>query len=574
MATEDKYVITVETANARITLDNLIKKIESVYKGIATLKSTSTNAATGLKTFRVEVRESTVAVNKMAAAQERLAASYKTAYVSSSFSKGRAVSKKAEAETLSTRNQRQQDLAIVRSMFGGVPEIPSSVISAYNGGRVADIGSDISSKWPHSLRPTGGESGDLTGGAGSRNFNAAESDDLATGRTSKPTRSPWSLARGARPRSMAMASNISHKTYTTAVKRQKQEQKQISLFTKFGNGMKNLTKQTFLLQMGMLGVSFSSQALMSSLQGLGMQAITGLADTEGMIKNLVLSDALGGTNLMEGLNFDKLVEDSLKAQGALAGLSSILVLIADKVFADPDTANKIANAIALVVQKLTSEEFIKAILGIVDAITKEGFIESLTNAAQKIADLVNWLGEKGLLDKVLLLIIACQFLMPVLAAIQLLLLALGSFYFAGLIAVLIMVGSVIWAISSSMEDFGKSGNILLDVFNVIYSSFVKLWELLLYIPRSVFDVISSMITELSGGLIKLENPFATFTNTLWKLKDLANTTFGGGNSDYQYDTGSHQYVQINNFNKSVGSKDAEEILAVMRDKKSRRLDWS
>lgn len=571
MATEDKYVITVETANARITLDNLIKKIESVYKGIATLKSASTNAATGLKTFRVEVRESTVAVNKMAAAQERLAASYKTAYVSSSFSKGRAVSKKAEAETLSTRNQRQQDLATVRSMFGGVPEIPSSVISAYNGGRVADIGSDISSKWPHSLRPTGGEGGDLTGGAGSRNFNANESDDLATGRTSKQRRGAGAV-RG--PRSMALASNISHKTYTTAVKRQKQEQKQISLFTKFGNGMKNLTKQTFMLQMGMLGVSFSSQALMSSLQGLGMQAITGLADTEGMIKNLVLSDALGGTHLMEGLDFDKLIEDSLKAKGALAGLSSVLVLIANKVFEDPEAANKIANAITLVVNKLTSEEFIKSILGLVDAITNEGFITSLTSAAKAVSDLVNKLGENGLLDKVLLLVVACQFLMPVLAMMQLLLLALGSFYFAALIAVLIIVGSVIWAISSSMEDFGKSGNILLDVFNVIYSAFVKLWELLLYIPRSVFDVISSMITELSGGLIKLENPFATFTNTLWKLKDLANTTFGGGNSDYQYDTGSHQYVQINNFNKSVGSKDAEEVLAVMRDKKSRGLDWS
>ena len=83
-----------------------------------------------------------------------------------------------------------------------------------------------------------------------------------------------------------------------------------------------------------------------------------------------------------------------------------------------------------------------------------------------------------------------------------------------------------------------------------------------------------MIAEMTGGLVKLQNPFSDFTNTLWKLKDLANTTFGGGNSDYQYDTGSHQYVQINNFNKSVGSKDAEEVLAIIRDKKSRGFDRS
>lgn len=334
---------------------------------------------------------------------------------------------------------------------------------------------------------------------------------------------------------------------------------------KLPKGFENLRKSVFMAQMGMLGFSFSMQSLTTTIQGFLTSGLTGLADTETAIKNLAISDAFGGTNFLENLDMNEFVDASLNAKGALAGLSSILVIIAEKVFSDPANAEKIGNAISDLVLKLTDEKFISAIEKIVDAITSEGFIDSMVSAAQAIADLTSKLGEAGLLDKVLLLILACQVLMPVFALLQILLMAVGAVVVGELIVALAAVIAVIVIVIAAIQDWGKSGNFLVDVFNVLINTIIKLAEILLTIPTIIFDVIRAGIEELTGGLVKLENPFANVVNYLYDLKDLANETFGNNSSGYAYDSASHTYVEItNNYNKNVGTDYVEEVVAAQK----------
>ncbi len=321
---------------------------------------------------------------------------------------------------------------------------------------------------------------------------------------------------------------------------------------KFNKGLKDLTKQTFMLQMGMLGVAFSSQALISSFQSMAMSGLAGLADTETAIKNMVLSDTFAGTDFMKNLNMDEFIKNSLLAKGAIAAFQSILVDIFNKVFSNKGTADNIKNAIITLVTELTKPEFIAAVTGIVAAITKPEFVKSLTDAALQIANLTNQLGEAGLLDKIILLIVACQFLMPVFAAAQLALLIIQAGFgavAATIAGVAFVILFVIGIIVNSFNEFKKSGD---------------------YIQSIIYGIIDTF-----GALVDF---FGGMMNILFKWTGQFNYVQGSFEKQMKYKTyGSNDFAELqgttaeteklkteyNNyiFNKNVSTQEAAELIA-------------
>jgi hypothetical protein len=338
-----------------------------------------------------------------------------------------------------------------------------------------------------------------------------------------------------------------------------------STLDKFNKNMKIATTRVFMFQMGMLGVAFSMQGLIAQINGIITGGLSGLADTEGAIKNMVLSDVFAGTDFLDKINMDEFVDNSLKAQGTLGGLNSILTQMFNKVFSNQETIDKVSSAISLLVEKLTAPEFISALLGIVSAITEKGFIESLTNAAKEIANLINALGKAGLLDKIILLVIACQFLMPLFAGIQLALMILGTVVFIKVIIVILAVIAVVYFVIKAFEDFGKSGDIVRDVINVVLNSFITLVQFMLLIPSLIFSVISAGISTLTKGVLNLSNPFSNSADGLYALKDMVNA--GAGAPGQKYDTATHSYTTIN-FNKPVGQSSQEDVLSALKSYKN------
>lgn len=571
MATEDKYVITVVADAATTNLQNLLNKINLVYGGLSRLKTASVDTARGLTRYTVEVNNSKVAVQGLNNANRSLVNS--VTGVNSAIAKSTRVTRDARQGFSNRLNKKLKAQNLPKpntatyfdplAMSGGYgepyPRIPS--MGPIQAATIPDFPSIFDQKSGRGGRKNPNASSEILPlpgqQSGSPDFNAAESDDLATGRTSKPTRSPWSLARGARPRSMAMASNISHKTYTTAVKRQKQEQKQISLFTKFGNGMKTLTKQTFMLQMGMLGVAFSSQSVIASLQGLAMQSLTGLADTEGAIQNAILSSVFG-SDVMGGMgvSIEDIVQSSIKAKGVLADLNSILVLIAAKVLADPEVMKAITDAIKQVTAKLSDEKFIQSIKDIVIEVAKAA--PKLMDVLPPLADFIKKLGEEGLLDKIILLVGACMLLMPVFASLQLLLLIIASPEILGaLLGGLAILIFLFQTAQDLIKKFNTIMEIISDPLGNITDIFYLLWDCMLGIisPLKIFsDFITNLYDLMTGK------------------QDLMKTGSNMVGSALTNNPGGAVYNII--FNKPVGNQSVAEVTGAIKGVKARGYDRS
>lgn len=548
VTTTDKLVMEVDVKKSMVDLDKLHKKIESITGGVARLVASKEIPTKGIVRYRYEIEKTTRSMKELSKVSDKVQNSYRknVTRVTTQFKKGKNVPiPETSTITKSARGTIQNVVPLGKSEF--LPSVKKEILNELKSQFAS--GADLMREVPRAVtqynKPIG---------PSPQTFQYPQpiGPQLPKGTTQykypigpRPPKNIYQYAEPIGPQQPKPT--LQYKQPLGP----KQPQKKVETrLEKFSKGLRNATKQVFMMQMGMLGVSFSSQALVASLQGLGMSALTGLADTETAIKNMVISDVFGGTDILNDINLDEFVDNSLKAQGAVGGLSTILVQIANKVFSDPATADKIANALTQVVNKLTEPEFIDAVLGIVDAITNPDFVKSMTDAALRIANLINVLGENGLLDDIISLMVACQFLMPVFAALQLLFISLGSTTLLYLIAAIIVVGSVVMALVAGINEWGKSGNILLDVINVVITAFIKLWETMLYLPTVVFDIINSVISELTGGLINLTNPFKAFTDTMWGFKDLLNTTFSGNKENY--DTGTHSYTNItNNYNAPI-----------------------
>lgn len=338
-----------------------------------------------------------------------------------------------------------------------------------------------------------------------------------------------------------------------------------SLRNKGNKFLKAATKQTFMLQMGMLGVAFSTQSLISSFQSLGMAGLAGIADTETAIKNMVLSDTFAGTSFMKNLDMNEFIKNSKLAEGALAGLQSIIVDITNKVLTDPETKENIKNAIITLVEELTKPEFIAAVKGIVDAITSKDFITNMTNAALAIANLTKSLGEGGLLDEIIYVIIACQLLMPVFAALQLILLLISSGVAAATVGAFILIGIVvlfvIGTIMNVINEFGKYGNIFQAIIFGLIDS-----------VGAVADVIGGLLHLIAG----VEYHQGDFTRN---FKSMAAQTYGFKYNPEEYDTKS-KIEELKNagnttynvtFNKNVTSQQYSEIMSAIKSNQTKSI---
>ena len=277
---------------------------------------------------------------------------------------------------------------------------------------------------------------------------------------------------------------------------------------------------------------------------------------------MVLSDTFVGTDFMKNLDMDAFIKSSMLAKGALAAFESILVEIFNTVFSDEETANNIKNAIITLVTELTKPEFVAAIKGIVDVITSKDFITSMTNAALAIANLTKAIGEGGLLDEVIYLVVACQLLMPAFAAIQLILIIVGLGFgvlSATIAGVAFVVLFVIGIIVNSINEFKKCGDYIQAIIFGIIDTF-----------GALVDAIGGMLNILFGWTGKFNYVQGSFE------KQLKYSTYGS-NKIADLTTGTSETEKLKAeytniiFNKNVSTTEATELLAKIKASKVKSI---
>lgn len=281
-----------------------------------------------------------------------------------------------------------------------------------------------------------------------------------------------------------------------------QQRASLSWNKKYANGMKELTKRTFLLQMGMLGTAFSLQGLQSQFMGLGTTLMSALSDTGGLFENIGMSGALageGGLDIMGmmGVTPDQVANASLSLQGLSAGLTSIIGVFAAKVLS-PDVVNAIAAGLKQLGESLAKEEVVKAIqkliLAFVDAIPK--VVEFIPAFAELIAAIA------PLLPLIIMLMFAAQLLMPVLAIFQLALMLLAI---EALAPIIIAVGAaiIIWlALQAALNWISQQTGIVKDVFDALSGAFEIFMGIILALLnpfKTLMDIASMLLNPTTAG---------------------------------------------------------------------------
>lgn len=505
MPTEDIYRMSFEADRAIKNIDATVAKLSKMTNSIVKLIGITTNAEGKVRNFSVEMRGATVSANNFAAAVDKVNKNMgKTVHL-------------ANAKFVPGKGG-VAPVDLLGRMGGKIPNIKGVMTPVTQ--MTKGVGFTERSKlqsWSNLPAVQQGKFGrrnpaaELLGSSAAQSIASAFSNELATGKTSKPQR--WGIA-GRNPNTMLKIGvpgmsdgrNVSRAGVSPFDSKLKIA---FDAFSKnmfaTNKGFQSLKKSIFLTQMGMLGVAFSSQALVGSFQNLLMSTVTGLADTESAMQNAVLSQVFG-SNVMgtAGIDAQGLVDASLKAKGVLADLQSILVSIGAAVLSDPETVKVIKDSFTELIQKLTEPKFLQAIISIVQSVAE--MLPTLANVLPPLANLIKMLGDSGLLPVIVLLITACQLLMPVLAAVQLALTGVefvGGLLAAGaaalgvsvgaLIAIIVAVIIVIDFLWNLFTHLAETGDILGSVFYAFGKTLEDIWSIL------------SPIIDAVGGLLGFEN---------------------------------------------------------------------
>lgn len=506
MPTEDKYIITIDATKAIKSTSDLEKKVEYAYGGIARLIGYTVNAKTGLSRYTIEVREATKQTGSLNLAVDTLNRKLKgVAEVSKiTFKSGAPM-----IDALSPTSNKEQLPVNVGGNFG--KRFPGAELIGNNG------------NVPAVAAAVGGFENEPRGKSrvGSRGLTPGV----------RRTANKELLTRN---ESIKEASSLNKAMFNIG--------KSIHTGDK---AFRKLRMTVFITQMSMLGFAFSMQAITGTVQSMLMGALSGLADTESAVQNAVLSRVFGSDVAGSmGLGIEDIVESSLKAKGTLADLNSILVDISAKVLGDPDTIKQITSAIQLLSEKLSDPKLITAISSIV--ISVADMLPSLADVVPYLAEFVKWLGDSGLLPVIVLLIAACQILMPILAAIQGALMGL-EIASAAYYVVLGLLATAAAAIGVSVGTLIAIFAALILIFDVVYNAVYHFLE--------TGDVVGSIIYGLTTALQDLWGVISPIIDLIGGILGFDNASSGIASTVTNFI-----------FNGNVSSDDSDKIARAVKDK--------
>jgi len=320
----------------------------------------------------------------------------------------------------------------------------------------------------------------------------------------------------------------------------------------FGGGtrkFRDLNKSLFMLQMSSLGVVFSFTSIINSVMGM----FSGLSDLGTMISTGAIGSAFagiatGGANTTDIAGTMGVTPEMQTA--AWAGFTAIVSqfkavfdALAVKVLT-PEMVAAILSVIDALAVTLAKPDVVKAIQMLIAAILEIAL--SIITLIPVIAVLIEKLAETGLLKFFLLIIVAAEILLPLLAYIQFAFTAVGT-VFNVISAIAIALGiSISWVI------------IIIAAVLIVIDFLIHLFENL----ANGMDIVSAVTNALGQTLADIANVIISIINGISNLfgagsvLELWKTTTGSESE--QYSKASTQITNIN-FNKNVGVKSTKEV---------------
>lgn len=320
----------------------------------------------------------------------------------------------------------------------------------------------------------------------------------------------------------------------------------------FGGGTKkfrDLNKSLFMLQMSSLGVVFSFTSIINKVMGM----FSGLSDLGTMISTGAVGSAFagiatGGANTTDIASTMGVSTEQMTA--AWAGFTAI--------------TSQFQTVISSFAAKVLSPEIVAAILAVIDALAvtlaKPDVVKAVQMLIQAILDialsiiplipviavLIEKLAETGLLKFFLLIIVAAEILLPLLAYIQ--------FAFTA-------VGTVFNVISAIAFALGISIGWVILIIAVVLVAIDFLIHLFTNLANGM-DIVSAVTNALGQTLADIANVIISIINGISNL-------FGAGSvlelwktstssESPEFSKASTQITNIN-FNKNVNTKTSKEV---------------
>lgn len=523
MATEDKFIVTVDTSTGQVNLEKLQKKTQQVYSGIAKLAGSKELPSKGITRYTFEIEKATKKVNELAKANAALQKSYPKhiTNVSSTFRAGRKgktpvqVAAKAAANVapiggvedlypeMGTIPLKKRKPTSVSS--AALPPPPKSAISKdtqdviYTS--IADLGDKIKSR-----KPKGGTHGYMD------TLKPLPTTPKITGKfTPQPGMGDFSVLPNVKQGNWNQQNaNIDWvkpgDTRFRPVPPPKAPKNLQFQQTKMGNTLKRVNMSLFKLQMASLGVYFSFMGIEKGITGL----FNSLQDLGGTFKAGALGKAFGGVDVAGtmGVGGGEMVQGWKNITGIISMITSATSALAAMTLT-PEVMAAVQEMFTALATALSDGKVAKALGDIIIAFTD--LVVSIVDSGLLIviADLITALGDSGLLAPIIGLVLGAQYLLAGLSllgfgmqAITLIIegvslaipLITGAFTAAAAAlgtsigVVIAIIGLVLIAIDlliNIFENFAATGDIIGSIINGITDTFWDLYNVLLPIMNLI-----------------------------------------------------------------------------------------
>ena len=320
----------------------------------------------------------------------------------------------------------------------------------------------------------------------------------------------------------------------------------------FGGGtrkFRDLNKSLFMLQMSSLGVVFSFQSIINNVMGL----FSGLSDLGTMISTGAIGSAFagiatGGANTTDiAATMGVTPEMQTAAWAGFTAIISQFKAVFDALAVKVLTPEMVAAILAVIdalAVTLAKPDVVKAIQMLIAAILDIAL--SIIPLIPVIAVLIEKLAETGLLKFFLLIIIAAEILLPLLAYIQFAFSAVGVVWNVLSAVAIAFCVSVGWVI------------LVVGVVLIIIDFLIHLFENL----ANGMDIVSAVTNALGQTLADVANVIISIINGITNLFGAGSVlelwSTKTGSEPEQYSKASTQITNIN-FNKNVSVKSSKEV---------------
>lgn len=486
MASEDTFIINVDTRSGQVSLDKLQKKIQAIYGGLNRLTSTKDIPTKGITRYTFEVTKAKKKVDELAKANKALQSSYprNITGVSGRFNAGVSRAKKTVATPAIPTVTPNPYIGL-----GGITTLPPTVRKAVP---LPSTLSTVANPPPKTF----GWSRDMS--LMMNNLATASREiarnDVAT-RAAIGTRSVLPNRGG---NWNTQTSNINWiptgspafiPGRTAAERRRQQEGVQTANLV---NRLTRANKMFFMMQMATLGVAFSFMTLQNSIIGV----FSSLQDLGGVFKSLAMGKSFGGVDLVKAMNIDPsaLVQGWKNITGIFGNIQGLMAIFATLTL-NEDVMKQLNSFFVELGKALADPKVVEAMQQIVLAAIDFG--KEVIKILPTLAQLILILGDTGLLKVLVGVVLIAGTLLSVMSLVQ-----WGFQAILGIVTVLApyLTATVIPAITTLTNAFmalvgGSIATAALVIAGVliIVDAFVKVLQELYTNGISVTSVVNGLI---------------------------------------------------------------------------------